>query len=177
MGTQDKLLLEYKGKNLIQHAVDLLASLPCQEKILVTLQPRLSDVTLPQTVLAVINHSPQAGQSKSLHLGLNKATGDHYLFLNADQPLLSLESLQRLFDLANKNADKIIYPTVDGKPRAPVLFPARFRKQLLDLTGDTGGRAVRAAYPRDCMGFEAENPDDFIDVDCMEDYRRLPEPV
>ena len=175
MGEEDKLLLDYKGKPLIQHAVDLLCRLPCEEKILVTTQPRLFKVFLPQPqeILTVVNSRPEAGQSESLRLGLLESTGDHYLFLNADQPRLSLDSLRLLLEFAQKNQDKIIYPSINGNPCSPALFPARFRLQLMELTGDTGGRTLRAAYPEDCLSFEAGNPDEFVDIDCLEDYWAL----
>lgn len=173
MGRQDKLLLEYKGKPLLWHAVQLLASLPCREKILVTSPQRLESIALPCGVKAVINHTPQDGQSKSLRLGLEAATGDRYLFLNADQPRLRLSALAPMFELAAQHTEKIIYPVVDGNPCTPVLFPARFRAALFSQTNDTGGRAVRAANPEACLTFDAENPQNFMDVDSLEDYRVL----
>ena len=173
MGKQDKLLLMQGGKTLLAHAVTLLDSLPCREKILVISPQRLARITLPKGICVVINHNPQAGQSESLRLGLEKATGSQYLFLNADQPFLSLAALTPLLTLAKENVDNIIHPVVNAKPCSPVVFPARFRADLLAQTGDTGGRAVRAAHPQACLTFEPENPQDFMDIDCLEDYRRL----
>ena len=176
MGGQDKLLLKYKGKTLIERAVELLDSLPCREKIFVTTAQRISGMAVPQTVSAVINHNPQIGQSESLRLGLGAATGQWYLFLNADQPRLTLAGLKPIFELAGRNTDKIIYPQINGNPCTPVLFPARFRAELLEQTGDFGGRAVRMAHPQFCLAFEAKNPQDFMDIDCLEDYLALCKP-
>ena len=175
MGGCDKLLLDYKGKILLQRAVDLLDALPCREKIFVTTPEKLAAVNLPERVLVVINLNPQNGQSESVRLGVNAASGSSYLFLNADQPRLTLSGLVKLFKLAEENSDKIIYPAVNKKPTTPVLFPARFRNDLLALRGDTGGRGLRSAFYTDCLSFEADNPDDFTDIDCMEDYRKLEE--
>ena len=172
MGGFDKLLLDYKGKKLLQHAVELLDTLPCQEKILVTTPEKLIAVNLPETILTVINPNPQNGQSESVRLGIGAATGGSYLFLNADQPKLTRKGLLELFKLAEENPDKIIYPSVNGNPSTPVMFPARFRNDLLALRGDTGGRALREAFSFDCISFKAENPDDFADIDFIEDYKK-----
>jgi len=173
MAGQDKLLLSYNKKSLLQHAIDLLDSLPCREKIIVTTKKRLDSVCIPPPIIPIINPSPQTGQSGSLRLGLETSTGDSYLFLNADQPRLTFDKLQTLFDLAQKNPDKIIYPSVNGKPTTPALFPACFRKQLLELRGDTGGRLVRKANPEACLSFEVDSPDCFMDIDRPEDLTNL----
>jgi len=75
MGSQDKLLLEYKGKALIEHAVSLLDSLPCREKILVAGSQHIETIHLPTGVVPVVNNNPQVGQSESLRLGIATATG------------------------------------------------------------------------------------------------------
>ena len=138
-----------------------------------TTPERLGKITLPQGVRLVLNDRPEEGQSKSLRLGLAAAWGESYLFLNADQPRLTPASLTPLFELAEENPRSIIYPTANGNPCAPALFPARFRAQLLATTGDVGGRAVRIANPDSCLTFAAQNPDDFADIDSPQDYRRI----
>jgi len=201
MGGRDKLLLEYKGKPLLQRAIELLDCLKCCDKIIVTTkdhierldilrfaggapagietaaQPGLNSTVrapaAPSAIQVVINPNPGAGQGSSLRLGLEAACGECFLFMTADQPLLTPTSLQPLFKLAGKNTDKIVYPSVNGKPCTPTLFPARFRESLMSLTGDIGGRAVREANPKACLTYEAENPDDFMDIDCEEDYQAL----
>ena len=198
----DKLLLEYNGKTLLQHAVGLLCDLPCEEKILVVTPERQSSVesvdlsagVSPEEVSpggvslvgssvggisVVINSESHKGQSESVKLGLSsselRGSGDFYLFLNADQPRLTCDSLSGLLELAKNHPDKIIYPIVNGAPASPTLFPVRFRGELLELRGDTGGKVVRDAHPGDCVGFEVKEEDawEFADIDTMEDYQLL----
>jgi molybdenum cofactor cytidylyltransferase len=201
MGGRDKLLLEYEGKSLLHRAVELLDCLPVYERILVTTKARfeiinsqyilapasLTSKASAQTeflssinasnpqhpIRAIINPHPEKGQSGSLRLGLNAASGDCYLFLAADQPLLTQTCLQPMFELAETNADKIIFPSINGVPCTPTMFPGRFREDLLGLTGDTGGRAVREAYPESCLAFDVKHPECFIDIDSETDYRSL----
>ena len=173
MNGRDKLLLPYKGRPLLEWAVALLESLPCQEKILVATQARLAQTPIPSGVLAVANAHPEIGQSESLRLGVNAAGGDGYFFLNADQPRLTLAALSPMLDLIRANAGKIIYPVVGGHPCTPVFFPSRFRDELLMQTGDAGGRAVRAAHPEACLPWKASPPTAFADIDSQEDYAAL----
>jgi len=173
MGGRDKLLLVYEGKTLLLRAAELLDSLPCYEKIMVTTESRLLGLDIPYSVRAIANSNPEAGLSGSVRLGLEAASGDQFLFLNADQPLLSLDNLLPMIRMAGENPEKIIFPTISGRPCTPTVFPARFRNDLCNLHGDTGGRVVRDAYPNDCLTFEADNPKAFSDIDDEEGYNRI----
>ena len=170
---QDKLLLDYRGKTLLQCAVDLCNGLPVFEKILVTTSVRLEKLSLPPGVLTVVNEKPDLGMSESLRLGVFAAAGDAYLFMAADQPKLSSKALLTMINKAMRNPDKIIHPLIEGKPCMPALFPSCFREELLNLTGDIGGRAVRIAHPEACLAFDAGNPEEYMDIDSEEDYTSL----
>jgi molybdenum cofactor cytidylyltransferase len=170
----DKLLLPFAGKTLLQRAVELLDSLPFFEKILVTTKARFEHIdTLYPTLQIIINPDPEMGKSGSIKLGLKAASGEWFLFLAADQPLLTPDCLLPMLKLANDNPGKIVFPSINGDPCSPTLFPAHFQKDLMCLEGDTGGRAVRSSHPDECLVYEAENPEDFLDIDNEEVYRLL----
>ena len=166
---EDKLFMQYQGNELIEYALALLNDLPVYEKIIVTTAERLEKIVLPSDVRAIINHNPQVGQSESLRLGVTEASGEWYLFLNADQPRLQTASLQPMLELTKNNPGKIIHPVANGLPTSPVLFHSRFRADLLSVKGDVGGREIRKANAFDCIPFIAENPDDFFDIDTAVD--------
>jgi len=169
----DKLLLDYQGKLVLQHALDLLSDLSVYEKILVTTKERLDFVKLPPDIQVAINKSPEKGMSGSIHIGIEAATGTHYLFLNADQPRLTPDDLRQLLETASTNTDRIIFSSIDSKPNSPTLFPNRFRKDLLSLSGDTGGRIIRDAYPENCLAIEHVDPRNLLDIDTVEDYNKM----
>lgn len=179
MGT-DKLLLPVpvcraacRGETLLRRALTLLEGLPVFEKILVTTEARLASLAPSLKARPILNGNPEAGQSGSVRLGVRAARGDMYFFLAADQPRLTPEILRPFLTAAETNPDKIIYPTVNGNPCTPALFPARFRDELLSLTGDTGGSPVRKAHPEACLPLEATPPEYFTDIDVIEDYHSL----
>lgn len=168
----DKLLLDYKGRSLLQIAVDLLSELSVFERILVTTDSRLQSIALPPNIHTFVNSTPENGVSGSILIGLNAASGSHYLFMSSDQPKITSPDLTDLLELVALNPEKIVFPCIDSIPCSPTLFPASFRSQLLGLSGDIGGRALRDANSDSCLSFIPENPLNFIDIDNMEDYRR-----
>ena len=170
---EDKLMLPYRGRALLQHAVQLLGDLPVFERIIVTSEGRLGRIELPPGVRAVINPRPEEGQSGSLRLGLEAASGEWYLFLAADQPLLTVSDLQPLLDLADDRARIIAFPSINGEPRMPALFSACFRDELLSVRGDSGGREVRESNPGSCIEVAPEHPERFLDIDDVGDYKQI----
>ncbi|MCL2080194.1 MAG: nucleotidyltransferase family protein [Oscillospiraceae bacterium] len=172
MGT-DKLLMLYKGKTLIQSAVDLLCDIHADEMILVTSQKRLCEISLPQSVMPIINHRPQEGQSGSVRIGTERSTGTHLLFLTADQPRLRASDITPMLHLSKRHPAKIIYPVTDGKPTTPTLFPAIFRGDLLSLRGDAGGRAIRDAHTGASVEYLPDMPEHFTDFDTFEDFSKI----
>jgi molybdenum cofactor cytidylyltransferase len=172
-GGADKLLLPFRGKTLFMLALELLDSMPFYEKIVVTTDERLKKAELQAGIIPIINPHPENGQGESVSLGTKAAGGSRYLFLGADQPLLNRDTLRWLLLNSRENAGKIVCPSVEGKPSNPVIFPARFRDELLALLGDAGGRAVRKAHPEDCLLLPAKDSRIFRDIDRMEDYLGL----
>jgi len=170
MGT-DKLLLEYQGRSLLQRSADLLSELPVFERILITTCEHSEKITLPSNIQLIINQSSENGQSESVRLGIQAATGTHYLFMTADQPKLTPVDLKPFFE--SIEPDIIVYPVINNKPSSPTLLPARFKPELLALSGDTGGRSVRDAHPEICQAIVPARPENFVDIDYMEDYEKL----
>ena len=91
----------------------------------------------------------------------------------ADQPKLTVDDIMPLIKASKQYKNEIIYPTIEGSPTNPTIFPARFRNELLALTEDRGGRDIRNSNPDSRIPVEVENPDNFLDIDTMKDYYRL----
>jgi len=172
MGT-DKLLLEFNGKSFLRHSVDLLYGLPVFQRIIVTSAARSDQIDILPDKGLFINSGPEEGLAGSVRIGVEAATGTHFLFLTADQPKLTPGDILPLLEAAGSYPDKIIHPVIDSKPSSPTLFPERFRMQLLSLSGDNGGRSVRDGNKKHCLAIEPEFPGNFKDIDVVEDYNDL----
>lgn len=177
---RDKLLLDYNGKLILQHSVDLLCMLPVYERILITSDARVQSISIPANIAVRINSQPESGISKSIQIGVEASTGTHYLFLNADQPKLKISDLTKMIEAADANPDKIIHPEIDSKPCSPTLFPGYFRDELLYLSHDpdvnkrdAGGRTIRDANKPLCIAIVPEDPTRYIDIDNTDDYMQI----
>ena len=175
-GAEDKLLLKYDGKPILQHAVDLLSGLPKSpvfEKIIVTSLDKSGHIRIPEGVKLILNKKPEIGQSESIRLGIRAATGNFYMFMVADQPKLTVEDIEPLIMSALSYRDKIIYPTIEGSPTTPTIFPAFFKNELQALTGDNGGKEIRNNNPKSRVAIKIKNPDNFLEIDTMADFYKL----
>ena len=170
---KDKLLLDYQGKSILQNTVDLISLLPVFQRLVVTTAARAETLALPSGVSEHINPRAELGISSSIQVGLKAATGTHFLFLNADQPKLTVIDIIPILEAVKENPDKIIYPIINSKPNSPTIFPESFRAELLTLSGDDGGRFVRDRHPEYCLTVSPENPGNFDDIDKEEEYNEL----
>jgi len=170
---KDKLILDFNGKTILQHSINLLHELPVFQKILVTTEARSMQMDLPDDIHAIINHRPDKGKSESIRLGVEAASGTHFLFLQADQPKLTKSDIVSLLDASVLNQDKIIYPIVNDEPTSPTIFPVKFRTKLLSLSDDTGGYVIREENKEDCFAVKVSNPLNYIDINTMEDYSSI----
>jgi len=177
---KDKLLLEYNGKPILQIAIELLTDLPVYERIIVTTEDRAKKITLLTNVFLFFNPKPEAGKSSSIKIGVEAATGTHFLFLTADQPKLKTGDILPLLEAAGNNQDKIIYPVVNSNPTSPTLFPEYYRMELINLQNtpqakqnDLGGQIIRDKNRESCLAIEPDDPFNFIDTDTYDDYKKI----
>ncbi|GGC78835.1 NTP transferase domain-containing protein [Enterococcus wangshanyuanii] len=171
MGT-NKLFLEYQGRTFLEHILLLSKKLGFFEQILVISPENLAGISLPEGVKVVLNHEADQGQSTSVRLGTQFASGDGYLYLTVDQPLLDEHLFVPL--LAAYTTDNIVFPvTVKGNPSSPIFFGKRFRADLLQVTGSSGGREVRNKYPDTWQRVPVSEPYRLADIDTYSDYQKL----
>lgn len=168
---QNKLLMPFRGQSVLTRAIDLVSGLGFGEKILVTSAETANAVRIPESFVTTINESPENGQASSLKLGVNAATLDYYMFFLADMPLLTESDVLKI--ISGIIDGKIIVPKAGNLPANPVIFPKKFRRELLEIEGDKGGRDVIAAHESECKTVLIENAEAFMDIDTPEEYSYL----
>jgi molybdenum cofactor cytidylyltransferase len=145
---------------------------------------RAADVSSALNGLPVnLVHNPeyQQGQSTSIRAGINSLNpGDVHssigsaIFLLADQPQIPVDVIRALVESHGQNMQPILAPLVLEERRAnPVLFDRDTFADLLQLTGDMGGRGIFDKHRVEYLPWH----DDILlfDVDKPEDYQRLKE--
>lgn len=170
MGSQNKLFLPLGTSNFLKHTLQLVSALDCDQRIIVINAADAARAAIPPEFQVVINHTPEQGQAHSVVLGTEVALGDVYLFLPIDQPALTVQCLKPLLIKAAIN--RIVYPVVLDKPVNPILFGRLFRQQLLNLTGDHGGRVIRDQYPAACVPIVSQAAC-FKDIDTVVQYQQF----
>ncbi len=174
-----KQLLDWKGQPFVRHVAQTALRAGLRPVLVVTgfyaaeVEAALRD--LPVGI--VRNQAWQEGQARSIRAVLEgllasgvKAGGA--LFLLADQPQVSVEVIHALTERHAHSRPAILAPLVLEEKRAnPVLFDRVCFPDLLQLKGDSGGRALFGKYPPAYLPWHDASL--LLDVDTPEDYRRL----
>jgi len=171
-----KQLLDWKGKPFIRQVTETALHAGLEPVVIVTgfrhadVESHLQD--LPVSIV----HNPEfeQGQSTSIKAGLSALpphTGSA-VFLLSDQPQIPVEVIRALVESHAHERQPILAPLVLEERRAnPVLFDRITFPDLMQLTGDIGGRGI---FDKHKVTYLPWHDDILIfDVDKPEDYERL----
>ena len=121
----------------------------------------------------VPNPDPEKGISRTIRLGLDALPHcDGILFMTADQPLLTADSIHRICDDFRQNPLSIVCAAADGIRGNPCLFPRSLFPALLALEGDRGGSAVIREHPQ-LLRLVPVPAEELADTDTAEELARL----
>jgi molybdenum cofactor cytidylyltransferase len=171
-----KQLLDWKGKPFVRHVTETALRAGLEPVVVVTgfrhaeVESRLRDLSVN------LVHNPEfdLGQSASVKKGIAALPQNvgSAIFLLADQPQIPEEVIRALIESHASERQSILAPLVLEERRAnPVLFDQATFPDLMQITGDIGGRAIFDKHP---VSFLPWHDDILIfDVDKPEDYERL----
>ncbi len=129
------------------------------------------------------NWHPRAGhpQGGSLHFGDVKDEGkqlywpDSALIMLGDQPLITAQIIDALIQTWQETGRRIVAPLYEGRRGNPTLFAASLFPELLEVTGDEGGRRVVERHRQEVATVELGNAVANYDVDTWEAYQEVVE--
>jgi molybdenum cofactor cytidylyltransferase len=176
-----KLLLDLNGKAVVAHVVNAALESALRSVILVTGPSSddtlrcLGDRAANARLRVVANPKPERGMSSSLQAGLKKVYSDALgvMVVLADQPRLTPDVIDRLITAFCQEPEKIIASTVHSRRTTPVLFPASLITELMETTGDVGGRSILNRYPHRVVECEVGPWYDDTDLDTPRDLEQL----
>lgn len=121
----------------------------------------------------VWNTEPEKGISRSLKLGLERALNDNpdlegVLFTVCDQPCMETSTVQRIFNTASRHPGSIVCAGSGTRTGNPVFWDRGFFGELMELSGDEGGRQVIKRHREKIRIVQAE-PEELKDIDRRED--------
>jgi molybdenum cofactor cytidylyltransferase len=171
---RNKLLMPFKGKPLVEHVIDEVLKCDFNDVILVAREEEVIELGKNKDLKIIINKEAHKGQSQSVKLGvLNSCEAEAYMFFTGDQPFINKELIEKLITNFTQNKDFIIVPRHEGGRGNPVIFPGKFKEELLNLEGDQGGRVIIQKYIDKVHFVDIEEKDLFLDIDTPEDYEKL----
>lgn len=171
----NKLLLPLGGATVIGQFLSRFPYTLFQKVIVVYGDIQVAEIAGQYPVVLCHNQNPEAGKSHSIQLGVSLSTAeDGMMFIVADQPLLTRNSIQTLVEMfSRQNFRKIIVPEVAGRPANPVIFPAICRSEFAELIGDAGGRQLIIKQPERVCPVPFTSEDEFRDVDTPDSYQQV----
>ena len=118
------------------------------------------------------NLHPDEGISSSLKIGLRvNREMDACLFTVADQPWLRWETVFGLVDVFLRDGKGIACVEHDGKTGNPCVFSKKYYGELMELSGDVGGKRVVVAHRGDVAVMKVEDGREMVDVDFADGRR------
>jgi len=148
----NKLLIEVEHKPAIVETVSKFTDFPVD--IIVVVGHEKKRIINPlersfgQRIKIVENPHYHQGLSQSLKVGMKAVRDepDYYGFCVGDKPFLHLTTVGTLLETIHRKSPDILVPLFKGTVGHPNFFARRFKKDLMQLTGDTGGRSLFQTY-------------------------------
>ena len=143
MGDENKLMMPFQGKPMLNHVVNAsLNSNLTQTFVVVGHQSsEIKNLVQSDDIQCVENEQWETGMASSIVAGISQLKQfDGFLILLGDMPLVTPELINEI--IFHGSADKIVIPIKDGLHGNPVFFGSKFRDELLTLYGDSGAKKV-----------------------------------
>lgn len=118
-----------------------------------------------KSIQVIRNAHSEQGISSSLQLGLRASDADAYLCCVADQPYLTEITLQTFIEAYVQDGRGIACIANGGHCGNPVIFSAKYKEELLALSGDKGGKQIINRYMEDVMLYEIADQHELQDID------------
>lgn len=140
---ENKLLLKYKDKTIIEYVLDEVSKVDFKEVIVVSSYNEIKEISKKYNFKYIENKKNYIGQSESIKLGINNSKESlGYMFFVGDQPLIDSKYINKMIEVFNESKDFIIIPRYKDKKGNPVIFPKSKRGELLRLKEDEKGKKV-----------------------------------
>ena len=170
----DKLSLPWRRKTVLEHCFETLLQSEVQEIVVVlgTRNKRVKNRFQGKKTKVVVNPYSKRGMSTSIRKGLQAIHPGSAGILIAlgDQPFLKTGTINALVRAFDRREEGIIIPSFRGRMGHPVIFHKRYRKELLNLRGDVGGRMVVDRHPEEVKVVPVKSEGVVKDVDTWQDY-------
>ncbi|WP_349672861.1 nucleotidyltransferase family protein [Lacrimispora sp.] len=171
----NKLLYEINGTPMYRYIIEEIDQLPkdlFSRKLIVTQYDEIMEYMKESGYKIIVNRDSRLGISHSIHLALKELEHENtdFLFAVCDQPYVKSATIEALVNGFYENKKGLACLCFKGEPGNPAIFAGGYRRELMELTGDRGGKKIIRAHPSDVFLLEAESAAELKDIDKMSDH-------
>ena len=171
-----KQLMPLGDKSILEHSLDNLLDSRVNEVVVVVgcEADKVAKKVAARPVRIAVNPDYKQGMSTSIVKGLGLVGKDTkaVMVALADQPFISSHVIDQLIDEFETHKKGIAVPVYKGKRGHPIVFAIKYRKELLELSGDTGGKDILEKHPEDVLEVDTGSEDIHRDIDDMKSYEK-----
>lgn len=169
----NKLHAYVKNRPLYAHMFEKVSAFGGFPAYIVTGDSRIAEDAEKMGITVLWNPSQELGISYSLKTGLSGVLEHHpdvegVLFSVCDQPGIQVSTIQRILNTGARHPGRIVCAGCEVRTGNPVLWDKKYFPDLMELSGDRGGRQVMGNYKEKLMIVQAE-PEELRDIDRRED--------
>ena len=166
----NKLMYEIDGMSMYLRTLNQLQAAVSElgncELIVVTQYKEIAAKAKMLGAKVLINPQPERGISSSMQIGLAAAKESAAcLFTVSDQPWLSAETIVRLVHKLQSESKGMACTIRAQKTGNPCIFSQKYYQELMEITGDKGGKQIINRHPEDVAYLEIEDAKELVDVD------------
>ena len=135
----------------------------------------IEEVLEDENVTLIYNEAYDQGMFSSIQIGLG-AIDEHLraFYMNpVDIPLITVHSLERLFEAYVREKKGVIYPTFLGRKGHPPLIDMKYKEHILSSDGEGGLKRVLEVFNEDAIYVSVYDQAVLMDMDTKEDYETL----
>ncbi len=172
-----KQLYKLDGKSFLNRIIDNLQATFNVTEIIVGLGYKYESIIKhidTDKVKVVINSNYQRGQLSTFQECIKKVSTSSrgYLMTLVDHPFIKIETYNMLIGAFLKNNfENIVIPTYKGRKGHPVIFPAVFKKDIMDAPLNEGARYVTNKNIESVQLVETDDEFVLADIDNEEDLK------
>lgn len=174
---QPKQQLIFRGKTLLQRAIEAGLRSKCQRPLVIlgAYHEKLLPEINTDGIDVLINSNWKEGMSSSIKTGtdylIKKNQADQVIFMLCDQPFVNENLLNQLISVQKETDKPIVACSYQEIMGVPVLFDRRFLPHLTKLQGREGAKKIIQQFPQEItpLPFSLGH----LDIDTQEDYLAL----
>jgi molybdenum cofactor cytidylyltransferase len=179
MGDNNKLLLPYKNKTIIENTLQSIISSPIKEVIIVLGKDyeKITPLIKHLPVQIEMNENFSSGLTSSIQAGILKANGSAYMLCLADMVLISSEEYKFIysqFEKALLSDPKVIgVPVYEGKKGNPVVFSSFYKNSILNHIPKDGCKEIVQMNQQHVFNIPMKSDHILRDMDTIADYEKF----